>query len=143
MRGFSLALSVLLLGGCATMNEPVLNAAPVDISDEELDRYWVVRESTVNVRPPESMTDCGVVNLRFLIDSDGEVHDIEVLGALPERIFDQAAIDARKGLPFEPAASNPNRTPVRVTQNVTFDANPNNGVDCSELADELLSSRPG
>lgn len=143
MHGRTLAFVVLFLTGCATTSEPVLNGTPVDITQDELADYWVPRQSGVNVSAPSNSAGCGVVDIRFLIDSNGEVHDVEVLDAQPRDTFDRAAIDMAEAFSYVASENNPRRTPVRVSRFVTFDMNPADDVDCAEVVQQLESGRQG
>jgi TonB family protein len=141
MQGRTLAIAAIFLTGCAATPEPVLNGTPVEISQDELDEYWVARQSGVFVRTPTTGAGCGVVDIRFLIDSNGEVHDVEVLDAQPKYTFDDAAVAMQEAFSYAPSDRNPGRTPVRVTRFVTFDMGPTDDVDCADVVQRLKSAR--
>jgi TonB family protein len=141
MQGRTLALVVFFLTGCATRGEPVLNSAPINVANDELADYWVPRETKVSIFTPSNGTSCGVVDFRFLIDSNGDVHEVEVIDALPKGTFNRAAIDMAEAYKFVPSESNSQRIPVRVTRYVTFDMNPTDDVDCSEVVKQIRSGR--
>ncbi|MGE4551578.1 MAG: energy transducer TonB, partial [Desulfovibrionaceae bacterium] len=62
----------------------------------------------------------GVVELRFLVEPDGAVSEVEVVSARPEGIFEQAAIQAVRRWRFRPGLvqGRPVRTWMRIP--ITF-----------------------
>ena len=134
-----LALLVLCLTGCAATSQPVLNSTPVDITQDQLSAYWVPRESSVSIRAPSTGTGCGVVDIRHLIDSNGDVHDVEVMDAQPKGVFNSAAVEQAEAFQYEPSGNNTQRRPVRVSRHVTFDMNPSDEVDCAEIVKQIQS----
>jgi TonB family protein len=141
MQGRILAMTMLALTGCAATGEPVLNSTPVDVTQDELDDYWVPTDTSgVFVKADRSrQTPCGVVDYRMLIDSNGEVHDFEVIDSEPKRSFERAARAQAEARSYVPAEQNAAATPVRLHTYVTFDNDPADDIDCSALARELLS----
>ena len=62
----------------------------------------------------------GKVFLKFIVNVDGSVSDVSVLGTIGSEAFHQAAIDAISNFRFKPAEHNGKVVPVWMTQPITF-----------------------
>ena len=126
---FLLTLCSFVLSGCSVFSgKPVLNAAAVNVSDKDLKQYWVSHNDTQSINPNSvqhyilTQEDVYAV-VSYLIDSNGDVHEIAVLDTNQEHRFDnliEKALDKRK---FTPAESNPERVPVYVKSRLEFSKN--------------------
>lgn len=147
MRNIQMTLVVVVVvlaaSGCAATSEPVLNTEPINVTRDELDRFWQPDTPGggvyVRVPPMPPGVPCGVVDYRMLIDSTGKVHDVEVIDAYPRRSFEEAAREQAEARRYRPADTNAARTPVRVQTYVTFDTDSADDIDCDALARERLS----
>lgn len=116
MRFCSVAkwLFLAVVAGCSTT--PVLNDAPVEVASAEVPRYWQPVQGSFTFRAPPGRKhpDQPVrVVIGYLIDSEGQVHNAEVLESEPKGVFDRAALRSVRQLEFEPSPSNDNHQPIR------------------------------
>jgi len=142
MQGRHLSLLAIALAGCAATPQPVLNTEPIEVSRDELAEYWVPEGDGrvfIKARITSPQVPCGVVDFRMLIDSNGQVHDFEVVDSEPRRAFDDAARQQAEARSYVPASGNAARTPVRVRNHVSFDTDNADDIDCSELIGDLRS----
>lgn len=118
-----LFISVLLLG-CATTQKAVLNQKPVEVTKDNIDDYWVQKNKTFSFnlplkRAPKKLEE-GHVTFRFLIDSNGNTFDPEIIESVPEGAWDYAGVKALSKQDFVPAKSNSLKVPVYYTQTIFF-----------------------
>ncbi len=111
--------SLGLLGGCASPSPTVkLNQPPVDVTWEELPRYWVLVGDIGVFRPvgglPEKRPVKGYVTLRYLIDSNGNLFSPEVLASEPPGVLDLIAISGLAKMRYRASDQNPQAIPARV-----------------------------
>lgn len=141
MQGRLLTITMLALTGCAATSEPVLDSAPIDVTREELVDYWVPATQGGNfVKAPTTReVPCAVVEFRQLIDSNGQVHDFEVIDSMPRGRFNSAARELAESIRYAPASGNASRVPVRVRNYVTFDMNSEDDIDCDAFVRERFS----
>jgi len=107
---------------------------PIDVDMETMKDYWSRVSDSITIDVP-AVPDayCGYVEMRFIVNPEGEVEDFEVLDAEPRRLFDKVARDQARAWRYEPTPANSARVPVRVTSSVTFDTNPEDDIDCNEI----------
>ena len=116
-------MTSVFLAACATTSGMVLNDDVVVVDGKQAKNYWVAKEDGVSFKGPGPVggfTEPGEVTLQYIIDSRGEVFNVEVIDSQPEGKFDRMAIKALSLVEFMPAEDNPERTPVQVTQTTTF-----------------------
>ena len=118
-----LFISVLLLG-CATTQKAVLNQKPVEVTKDNIDDYWVQKNKTFSFnlplkRAPKNLEE-GHVTFRFLIDSNGNTFDPEIIESVPEGAWDYAGVKALSKQDFVPEKSNSLKVPVYYTQTIFF-----------------------
>lgn len=118
------ALLLLVLGGCTTTSktQPYLAKNPIYIELSELSSYWVQLKSRYNVNtdglePPDSN---GYVKVRFLVDSNGQVFNPEIVESVPKGGWDQFALRALSSNQYDPSELNVEKVPVYVTKKITF-----------------------
>ncbi len=133
MQGRYLALLALCLTGCAATSQPALNSTPVDITQDQLSAYWIARQDGVTVSASRGGTGCFAVEIRYLIDSNGAVHEVEVLDAKPNNSLNRTAIDVQESFSYRPSESNSARTPVRVRRFITFDMSRSGDGGCDDF----------
>ncbi|MBS3797680.1 MULTISPECIES: energy transducer TonB [unclassified Pseudoalteromonas] len=119
-------LIAVLLGGCMATQEQHLSAEPLEISSEQLHKYWRQERSefTFSTRtfkkPP---TENGYIKMRYLIDSNGEIFDVAIIESQPEGLWDTHALRSLKHLKYVPSSDNTELTPVYVTTDYHFNVN--------------------
>lgn len=143
IRVLSISALALFLAACAATPrvEPVLNGPIVNVHSGDLKRYWVPGRETVEIPPPAIRVECGHVIQQFVIDSAGELWDFEVLSVGPDDRLEGSALRAVHGSDFQPAESNPERTPVRVRLMTTFTRSADSDTDCDFPEVEELAPR--
>ena len=115
---------IAALSACASAPNLFLASDPIDVSTEELAKYWIPETDTFkfNIYPsqlPTSATE-GYVKVRYLIDSNGNTFNPEVIESSPEGIWNVGGLKAASKQRYLPAASNGTHTPVYYTQTITF-----------------------
>lgn len=118
---FLLVLS-LTLASCATRPEPRFAADIHVIDHEQLPEYWVpIQKNTRFMLNAQNMPEnaCAHVVLEFLIDSNGNVFNPVIKEAAPKGAMDYAALKSLSLTTYDPADTNLDRTPVKVTQRTT------------------------
>jgi TonB family protein len=92
-----------------------LDSALAAAQDEAQQASSIVNESTLvrarYVAPqfPQAARERGIdgwVDLQFLVDTDGAVSDVAIVGAQPAGIFEQAALDAVRHWRYQPVVHN-------------------------------------
>ena len=118
--------AILALTACATPapKPTAYLASDIAVVDQtDLDRYWKPVQSSISFPVSAvrvAQTRCGYVVTRFIIDSNGDVYNAEILESEPAGVFDQSALTALSHWEYEAAETNPDRTPVRVDQKTEF-----------------------
>lgn len=116
MKFISIILTILFLNGCAS-TEPYLNQEPVQTYDSPSD-YWL---SDVNVQPLKFLTAQQYrllkgkhikIKTKFLIDSNGDVHNVEVIESNVDVSMLSLAEKAMQQRDFYPSKSNSSRQPM-------------------------------
>lgn len=117
-------IGLLVLAGCASA--PAQGPAVIEVGSDDIARYWVPKEGTVDMRTPfqygPSRPLAQRVVVDYLIDSDGEVREARVLKAEPAGASAGWALTAVRAFSYQPTADNPTRTPVRRTHEITLGA---------------------
>ena len=113
--------AALMLGGCASPSPTVkLNQPPREVSEEELCLYWVqegeVTQFNLPLNRPMKAPVEGFVDIRYLIDSNGNLFSPEILAAEPAGMLDLAALTALSKMRYRVAEQNPEAIPVQVVQ---------------------------
>lgn len=137
MQGRSLAIAALFLTGCAATPKPVLNAEPIEVTYDEVAEYWIAQQGGVTVSSSEGGTGCFAVEIRYLIDSNGRVHEVEVLDAKPNNRLNRTAVEVQESFSYRPSVSNSERTPVSVRGFVKFDMSRPGGDGCDEFFERV------
>lgn len=115
-------VSILPLGACAT-SEQSHDGPLLEVDGDLLGRYWMVRQSKLAFDAPESVrNDCGdgFVLLRYVIDSQGQISQADVVHGEPAGCYEEAAMLLLQTWSFLPTPFNSRRTPVRVSQRIPF-----------------------
>ncbi|QKX17171.1 energy transducer TonB [Microbulbifer sp. YPW1] len=124
MKIILIIIMSIAIASCASTSEQYLTSEPVEIGIDKLDRYWVNESKSIrfSISPrvvPAPGTQ-GVVKVRFLIDSKGDVYNPEIIESYPEGAWDQSALVASTKQKYVPSKDNTKRTPVYVIQTIKF-----------------------
>ncbi|WP_394193364.1 energy transducer TonB [Pseudoalteromonas atlantica] len=124
MKTLSLIFFSILVLGCTSTPEVVLNQEPVEVTNDNVRQYWVLKNKSFSFnlplkRAPKKLEE-GHVTLRFLIDSNGNTFDPEIIESVPAGIWDYAGVKAMSKQDFIPAKSNTLGVPVYFTQTIFF-----------------------
>ncbi|MND75952.1 Gram-negative bacterial tonB protein [compost metagenome] len=129
--GLKIALlgAALMLGGCASPSPTVkLNQPPREVSEEALCLYWVqegeVTQFNLPLNRPMKAPVEGFVDIRYLIDSNGNLFSPEILAAEPAGMLELAALTALSKMRYRVAEQNPEAIPVQVVQRFRLKGTP-------------------
>ncbi|MNJ17545.1 Gram-negative bacterial tonB protein [compost metagenome] len=129
--GLKIALlgAALMLGGCASPSPTVkLNQPPREVSEEALCLYWVqegeVTQFNLPLNRPMKAPVEGFVDIRYLIDSNGNLFSPEILAAEPAGMLELAALTALSKMRYRVAEQNPEAIPVQVVQRFRLKGQP-------------------
>jgi len=121
---FSLILLLIswFLFGCSSTPEFLNNQTPIYIEQTELDKYWIHKTesfsfSSSSYVPPS--TD-GFVLVKYLIDSNGNTYNSEIIKSDSTGAWNKIALKAVKKIHYVNAETNPKKTPVYVVTEFTF-----------------------
>jgi len=124
MRFIYLVIVSFLFFGCASKPELTLNQQPIEVTNENISEYWIQKNNTFSFNLPLSRAPRksveGYVKLRFLIDSNGNTFNAEIIESVPDGFWDYAAVLALSKQEFVPAESNSSNIPVYYTQEIFF-----------------------
>ncbi|MCW8126410.1 TonB family protein [Microbulbifer halophilus] len=119
-------LFISTMFGCSSSPAPVavLNTDIKIIDPEELDDYWIPEiRRNISYPPERYMPPQGVkgyVKVKYIIDSNGNIFNAEVVESEPEKVFDGLALISLSNKKFSPAEKNKNRMPVKVVTKMRF-----------------------
>ena len=121
--------AALMLGGCASPSPTVkLNQPPREVSEEALCLYWVqegeVTQFNLRLKRPMKAPVEGFVDIRYLIDSNGNLFSPEILAAEPAGMLELAALTALSKMRYRVAEQNPEAIPVQVVQRFRLKGKP-------------------
>ena len=121
--------AALMLGGCASPSPTVkLNQPPREVSEEALCLYWVqegeVTQFNLRLKRPMKAPVEGFVDIRYLIDSNGNLFSPEILAAEPAGVLELAALTALSKMRYRVAEQNPEAIPVQVVQRFRLKGTP-------------------
>lgn len=129
--GLKIALlgAALMLGGCASPSPTVkLNQPPREVSEEALCLYWVqegeVTQFNLPLNRPMKAPVEGFVDIRYLIDSNGNLFSPEIQAAEPAGVLELAALTALSKMRYRVAEQNPEAIPVQVVQRFRLKGTP-------------------
>ena len=121
--------AALMLGGCASPSPTVkLNQPPREVSEEDLCLYWVqegeMTQFNLPLNRPMKAPVEGFVDIRYLIDSNGNLFSPEILAAEPAGMLELAALTALSKMRYRVAEQNPEAIPVQVVQRFRLKGTP-------------------
>ena len=124
MKTLSLLLFSLVLLGCSSTSDMYLNQTPVEVTNETISDYWVQTNNKFRFKLPIQRAigknEDGHATLRFLIDSNGNTFNPEIIESAPEGMWDYAGVKALSKQNFVPAETNSSNAPVYFTQTIYF-----------------------
>lgn len=107
---------VLVLSACA--GTPQLTQKPVDIPLHDIAKYWLPEVSGFSYGSPPKQP--GTVIVSYLVDSEGDIYDVEIVKSMPEGLWDGVVKKSLRNTTFTPSPYNKARVPVRVTAQYDF-----------------------
>lgn len=119
---YLIIILIAMLTGCALQTSQRLTTSPIEIENTELSNYW---EHEVDSFKLEFISTGprmpGFVEVKYLIDSNGDVFNATVVKSQPKGVWDKAAIKAISNLKYRNVKQNPEATPVYVSMEISFD----------------------
>ncbi|WP_394129489.1 energy transducer TonB [Shewanella maritima] len=117
-----LCLGLAMLSGCSSTPEQYLTEEPVIVDQINLSNYWVRKAEefsfdTGALKPPKTS---GIVKVKYLIDSNGEIFNPTVVESMPQGAWDKFALKALENIHYIPSESNASKTPVYVITEFSF-----------------------
>jgi len=110
--------------GCVSTPKQYLTQAPIEIKAEQLNQYWQVSQqsSHFNINANfKTTSEKGEIQIRYLIDSNGNVFEPTIVKSTPVGVFDKAGLKAFAKMHFVKAKNNPNAVPVYYTMTINFE----------------------
>lgn len=95
---------------------------PIAYDQSEVDQVPMTVIKTPPVYPYRArrLNVSGEVHVKFLVDADGQVHDIRIIKASPPDIFDRSVIDALSTWRFAPGKLQGRPVATQVTTTIVF-----------------------
>lgn len=123
---FIVLVFCIFLASCATPPDLLLLSEPVKIDMNQLDKYWLQKNEVFRLKPrpytyPKGVKE-GYVVIRFIIDSNGNTFNPEIVESVPKGAFDWMAVQALAKIKYVRAGSNVNSVPVVVAKIFEFDS---------------------
>lgn len=114
-----IAVTTLLFSCSSTPN---LSTEAVDVKPENLNQYWEMTSQSFSFSSPMDVAKRpkGYVKVLYLIDSDGEVFNPQIVESVPEGVWDDQGLEAVKRMDYRPSDSNTTRSPVYTTTQFHF-----------------------
>lgn len=116
-----------LLAACANSTTAYLSQTPVDVPLKELPKYWLQGKQRFNFSQEEPGLPAkpvkGYVEIRYLIDSNGQPFNPQIVASEPQGELDPSALAALAKIRYRPAKSNPEAIPVYVTNRFDIEIN--------------------
>ena len=113
---------VVLLSACKA--SPQLTSQAIEVEASELNQYWIASDEPFSVgeMPKARHITSGEVWVRYLIDSNGQTFNSEVVYSTPEGMWDNVARSAVGKIKYKPAPSNTKKQAVIVITEFNFNA---------------------
>ncbi len=117
-----LSLGLLVLSGCKSTPEQYLAKPPIAVEQSELQNYWVQEAKEFSfksstLKPPKTG---GLVKIKYLVDSNGEIFNPTVIESYPKGAWDKIALRALSNIHYVPSKTNSTNIPVYVTTEFKF-----------------------
>lgn len=113
---------LIIVAGCQSTPESHFSQRPISVDISELNNYWVQENKSFSFDSSEFSHpgESGLVIVKYLINSDGQTSDIEIVESKPAGGWDKYAVRAVETISYSPAKENSSRTPVYVTSEFQF-----------------------
>jgi len=108
----------LLLTSCVSTKEILLSDDVLVIKSEELSKYWIPKSEKFSFNL--NFKKKGYVKYKYIIDSNGNLFNPEVVESRPKGVVNNAGLMALSKLKYIPAKTNQNRRPVQVETEIVF-----------------------
>lgn len=109
-------ICVFSLAACS--GTPQLTQKPVEIPAHEIAKYWIPEISGFSYGSAPRQP--GSVIVSYLVDSEGDIYDVEIVKSTPEGLWDGVVRKSLRNTSFSPSPLNKARIPVRVTAQYDF-----------------------
>ena len=124
------AVLCVALNACASLTSPYLTQAPIKVSQETIDDYWISennvqffkRPTKAQLRAMEAQTVEIVAS--YLVDSNGDIHELVIIESNVDVSFVDLVKDSLDKRNFRPSESNTVRQPIIALSNFTFEKDP-------------------
>lgn len=115
-------LSIIFLCGCSSTPTQSLSQTPIEIEQSDLNKYWqqTQKHFRFNTKSLKEPTTNGIVKLKYLIDSNGQIFSPIIVKSVPKGMWDEFALNALKNLQYIKSESNVTGIPVYVTTKFEF-----------------------
>jgi TonB family protein len=124
MKHIFLATLITLLLGCSSIPELYLSDKPIEVTNPTVSDYWVRQNEEFSFRLPinraPKKNESGYVVVRYLIDSNGNTFNPEIIESVPKGMWDYAGVKAITKQDFAPSKTNTSNTPVYYSQKILF-----------------------
>ena len=120
-------LGACLLAACSGTSTQYLSQPPVEVSSEALASYWLQKKQLSSFFQEEPALPAGPVkghvDIRYLIDSNGNLFNPQIVASEPPGVLDLSALSALAKIHYRVAKSNPQAIPVYVTSRFEIEVN--------------------
>jgi outer membrane biosynthesis protein TonB len=111
--------------GCSSTPELYLLDEPIEVTNQTVNDHWIQKNEKFSFRIPINRTpkknESGYVIVRYLIDSNGNTFNPEIIESVPEGLWDFAGVKAITKQDFVPSKTNTSNTPVYYSQKILFE----------------------
>jgi hypothetical protein len=125
MKHIILATLIALMLGCSSTPELYLLDEPIEVTNQTVNDHWIQKNEKFSFRIPINRTpkknESGYVIVRYLIDSNGNTFNPEIIESVPEGLWDFAGVKAITKQDFVPSKTNTSNTPVYYSQKILFE----------------------
>jgi len=110
--------------GLPELDTTAFNPGPVDMvfGESQLDKPPMPTHKVAPIYPfrAKRLGISGSVTVKFLVEKDGSIRDMEIVGSTPPGVFDRAVLDAVGRWTFNPGEITGEKVRVRVTKIIHF-----------------------
>jgi TonB family protein len=135
MNKLHILFLVALLSGCSSTTENATEKVATNTLDlrndiTQTENFWVVAKRSYPIYPTNAARQgiSGCVEFSFVISKSGKAQNIQIIKAVPERIFNKAALKSLREFRWTPANTNISLNPVLTTIQLDFATSPKQAV---------------
>ena len=108
----------LLLTSCVSSKKMFISGDVLVIKSEELTKYWIPKREKFRLNI--NFKKKGFVKYKYIIDSNGNLFNPEIMESRPKGVVDIAGLMALSKIEYIPAKTNQSRRPVQVETEIIF-----------------------